>query len=77
MQQLEFNFPYRFSNDLERRLFKQWVAGMYEENKTERRKYGERPYKTLYSYAKKNWKFLIYEWESSIRDLSFSNAEIS
>ena len=77
MQQLEFNFPYQFSNDLERRLFKRWVAGMYEENKIERRKYGERPYKTLYAYAKKNWKFLIYEWEKEIRDLTLSNAEIS
>lgn len=77
MKQLEFNFPYRFSNDLERRLFKIWVQSMYDENTRERRNYRETPYTNLYSYAKKNWKFLIYEWESEIRDLTLSNAEIS
>ena len=53
MKQLEFNFPYRFSNDLERRLFKIWVQSMYDENTRERRNYRETPYSTLYAYAKR------------------------
>ena len=77
MQQLEFNFNYVFSSDLEKRLFWSWVNSMFSDCNSERRRYQEKPYKSVRAYYKKNKRFLIYEWETKIRSLSLQNAEIS
>ena len=77
MKQLEFNFTYEFSSELERGLFWNWVQLMFQDCNSERRRYQEKPYSNMREYYRKNKRFLIYEWETKIRDLSLQNAEIS
>ena len=77
MKQLEFNFNYVFSSDLEKRLFWNWVKSMFSDCNSERRRYQEKPYKSVRAYYKRNKRFLIYEWETKIKSLSMQNAEIS
>ena len=77
MKQLEFKFKYEFSSKLEKHLFKNWVGEMFRDNCSEKREWKEKPYKNLFRYSRKNWDFLIYQWESNIRDLSLQNAEIT
>ena len=77
MKQLEFNFRYSFSSELERKLFWNWVKSMFSDCNSERRRYQEKEYKSVRAYYKKNKEFLIYEWETKIKSLSMQNAEIS
>jgi len=77
MKQLEFNFNYSFTSDLEKRLFWNWVKSMFSDCNSERRRYQEEEYKSVREYYKKNKRFLFYEWETKIKSLSLQNAEIS